>query len=73
MKFISAQFALFLRERGVRRNINYFVRFLILLLTMITVYSVCFHFLMQYEGRSYSWVTGLYWTLTVMSISKIFL
>ena len=67
MKFISAQFALFLRERGVRRNINYFVRFLILLLTLITVYSVCFHFLMQYEGRSYSWVTGLYWTLTVMS------
>src|SRR5690606_30079722 len=23
--------------------------------------------IMQYEGRTYSWVTGLYWTLTVMS------
>ena len=22
---------------------------------------------MQYEGRQYSWITGLYWTLTVMS------
>ncbi|MCH5277916.1 MAG: potassium channel protein [Desulfovibrionaceae bacterium] len=67
MKFLSAQFSLFLRERGVRRNINAFVRFLIVLLVMIAVYSALFHALMQYEGRSYSWVTGLYWTLTVMS------
>jgi Trk K+ transport system NAD-binding subunit len=31
------------------------------------MYSVLFHFIMLYEGKEYSWITGLYWTLTVMS------
>ena len=34
---------------------------------MVVLYSILFHYLMQYEGRSYSWITGLYWTLTVMT------
>jgi len=34
---------------------------------LITTYSVLFHFLMEYEGRRFTWITGLYWTLTVMS------
>jgi Trk K+ transport system NAD-binding subunit len=34
---------------------------------MIVTYSVLFHYIMQYEGKDYSWVTGFYWTLTVMS------
>lgn len=38
-----------------------------LLVLMVAVYSVCFHFIMEYEGRSYSWVTGIYWSLTTMS------
>jgi Trk K+ transport system NAD-binding subunit len=28
---------------------------------------VLFHFIMAYEGRQESWITGFYWTLTVMS------
>jgi Trk K+ transport system NAD-binding subunit len=34
---------------------------------MVTAYSIIFHALMAFEGRSYSWVTGFYWTLTVMT------
>jgi Trk K+ transport system NAD-binding subunit len=34
---------------------------------MIITYSVIFHYIKQYEGQDYSWVTGFYWTLTVMS------
>lgn len=34
---------------------------------MIIIYSVIFHYIMTYEGKTYSWVTGIYWTLTVMS------
>ncbi len=34
---------------------------------MIIAYSVIFHFIMLYEGQQHSWVTGFYWTLTVMS------
>ena len=35
------------------------------LLAMVSVYSVLFHYLMAWEGRQYSWITGVYWTLTV--------
>lgn len=43
------------------------VKFIIFILITIGLYSVLFHLLMLYEGREFSWVTGLYWTLTVMS------
>lgn len=51
----------------MRRNASYFLRFVIALAVVVTVFSVLFHFIMEYEGREYSWITGLYWTLTVMS------
>ena len=34
---------------------------------MIFIYTAIFHFIMEYEGQRYSWITGFYWTLTVMS------
>ena len=49
------------------RNIKMLLKFLLLLVTMITLYSVLFHFLMILEEKEFSWITGFYWTLTVMS------
>ena len=66
-KTIAAQLAALTRSRRGRRNIRVLLRFFLVLAAMITVYSVAFHFIMQREGRDYSWITGLYWTLTVMS------
>ena len=37
------------------------------LLVLIAIYTTIFHEIMSYEGRAYSWATGIYWTLTVMS------
>lgn len=34
---------------------------------LVATYSVIFHILMANEGRSHSWATGVYWTLTTMS------
>ncbi len=42
-------------------------KFVSFIIFIIALYSVLFHLLMIYEGREFSWVTGLYWTLTVMS------
>lgn len=67
MKYISSQLSIFLRERGVKRNLGMFFRFLFVIVLMVTLYSILFHYIMEYEGRSYSWITGLYWTLTVMT------
>ncbi|MDQ7826444.1 MAG: ion channel [Candidatus Eremiobacteraeota bacterium] len=30
-------------------------------------FSVAFHYIMAYEGHSHCWLTGIFWTLTVMT------
>jgi len=67
MKFLTTQVTLFLQNKPDRRNLRLLFNFLLILLAMITVYSVVFHILMLREGQTYSWLTGFYWTLTVMS------
>lgn len=67
MKFMPAQVAFFLQSRTARRDLKALRRLVLFGLGMIAVYSVAFHFLMAAEGQEHSWVTGLYWTLTVMS------
>jgi len=67
MKFFSSQLAFFLKLAPTRRNIRLLLRFLAALLALMIIYSVLFHVLMVYEGQEHSWITGFYWTLTVMS------
>jgi voltage-gated potassium channel len=67
MKFLPTQIYFFLRQRPGRRNVANLFRFLLVLSGIVTFYSVVFHYIMEWEGRAYSWVTGFYWTLTVMS------
>jgi Trk K+ transport system NAD-binding subunit len=67
MKFFTSQISYFLSNRNTKVNINRLVRFLSALSALIIAYSIIFHFIMLYEGQQHSWVTGFYWTLTVMS------
>lgn len=67
MKFLATQVTYFLSQNQTRQNIKSLSKYLLYLILIIAVFSVLFHFLMAYEGRYYSWITGLYWTLTVMS------
>jgi len=57
----------FLQGRETKNKIRSLLKFILLLGLLIIVFSVIFHFIMQLEGRQFSWITGLYWTLTVMS------
>ena len=41
--------------------------FVLVITTLVIIYSVLFHFIMLFEGKEFSWITGFYWTLTVMS------
>lgn len=50
-----------------RSNLKALFRLLMMLVLMIVIYSVLFHFLMEMEGKKHSWITGFYWTLTVMT------
>ncbi|CAN5861659.1 potassium channel protein [soil metagenome] len=67
MKFLPTQLIIFLKSKPDRRNLTLLFKFLIVLLVLITVFTVIFHLLMLREGRVFSWITGFYWTLTVMS------
>ncbi len=66
MKLFFSQLAYFFNQSR-ERNVEILLKFLGLLVAMIALYSVLFHFLMMREGQQYSWITGVYWTLTVMS------
>ncbi len=67
MKFMVSDMAYFLRERQARRNLRALAKYLVFMFAVIAAYSVIFHFIMKLEGEKHSWITGFYWTLTVMS------
>jgi len=67
MKFLVSQLLTLLRENARKANTRLLLKFALVLVLFFVIYSVLFHLVMLYEGREYSWITGLYWTLTVMS------
>lgn len=67
MKSLITVIVQYMKDRPSRKNAAALARFAGLVVTLILIYSVIFHWIMEYEGRRESWVTGLYWTLTVMS------
>ena len=67
MKFLPSQLAYLLEDREARLNLRALARFVFALMASIAVFSLIFHWIMVYEGQQHSWVTGVYWTLTVMS------
>jgi Trk K+ transport system NAD-binding subunit len=67
MKFLVSQMAALIKSGQQKANTRLMIRFLLILLGFFAAFTVLFHFLMAYEGQKHSWITGLYWTLTVMS------
>lgn len=67
MKFLVSQLSYLLGQRQARRNLAGLLQYLGVLAAVVGVFAVLFHFIMAYEGRDHTWITGLYWTLTVMS------
>jgi len=68
MKTLVTHFALVLGERQFRKNIRSLLKVLAFMALVILLYSVLFHVVMdRVEDRQFTWITGFYWTLTVMS------
>lgn len=67
MKTISTQLSYFFESKEIRQNLPLLMKFIGLLVVVVAVFTVLFHFVAMYEGEDYSWITGLYWTMTVMS------
>ncbi len=67
MKFVGSQLAYYTSDRDFKSNSKVLIKYLILLGIVIVIYSFLFHLIMGLEGQNHSWITGFYWTLTVMS------
>jgi len=67
MKSLPTIFAAFRDNRTDSINLRALTKLLLILLTLVVAYSILFHVLMLREGQNHSWLTGFYWTLTVMS------
>lgn len=67
MKTLPSHLLRFLQRPNDKPNYLTLWKFLGLLALLVLLYSFLFHVLMEYEGRKFSWITGFYWTMTVMS------
>lgn len=67
IKTLAAQLASTIGKENSRRDLQVLGRFFVVLSALVIVYSVLFHILMLREGQHHTWITGFYWTLTVMS------
>jgi voltage-gated potassium channel len=67
MKFLASQLAYFLADRSVKRNIRSLLAFVSLLVSLMLLYSILFHYVALHEGQRHSWISGLYWTVVTMT------
>lgn len=67
MKTLITQLTRHFRAGPSRRNLRILIKTLAFLVGMVTVYTVMFHFLMAYEKRDHTWISGLYWVMVMMS------
>lgn len=68
MKFIPSQLAYLVQEREARANLRALLKYLGFLAALVLMYTVLFHWIqLEVEGQRHSWITGLYWTLVVMT------
>lgn len=68
MKFLTSQLLSLLIPKQVRPNLRALVSYTLLLVVTVALFSVGFHLIMLHaEGQEHSWVTGVYWALTVMT------
>ncbi len=67
LKSFTAEVATLVRSPRGGRNLRALLRFGLVFVAMVVLYSIGFHLLMLREGHDHSWITGFYWTLTVMS------
>jgi len=67
MKSLFSQIACFVSLESNKRNILFMLRLLLFVAALIAIYSILFQLIMQAEGKEYSAITGIYWTITVMT------
>ncbi len=67
MRFLGVQLSYFLSQHETRRNLVALAKLFAVVAVVVGIFTVLFHVIMAWEGHDHSWLTGFYWTLTVMT------
>jgi Trk K+ transport system NAD-binding subunit len=68
MKYLSSELGFLFSAGETRANLTALLKYFAFLAAMVAVYAVVFHLIMIHvEEQQHSWITGLYWTLVVMT------
>ncbi|MGE3513149.1 MAG: potassium channel family protein [Vicinamibacterales bacterium] len=68
MKYLSSGLGFLLSTGETRSNLTALFKYFAFLAARIMAYAVILHLIMTYvEGQQHSWITGVYWTLVVMT------
>jgi len=68
VKLLSTQLSYLLSQQQTRRNLKSLLKYILFLILVVLIYAVFFRWIMvSVENQDHSWLTGIYWTLTVMS------
>lgn len=68
MKLLTTHLSYLLSQQQTRRNLKALLKYVFFLIVVVLIYAVVFHWIMEsIERKDHSWLTGVYWTLTVMS------
>jgi len=68
MKYLPSQLSYLVSDRENRANLGALLKYLGFLVALIVLYAILFHLIKaNVEGERYSWITGFYWTLVVMT------
>lgn len=67
LKTVSSELTTILTDQHARLEPRSLAKYVAVLIAVVALFSVGFHHIMVWEGQSHSWMTSVYWTLTVMS------
>jgi Trk K+ transport system NAD-binding subunit len=67
MKFLPSILMYFFQSGKAKTNIKALSKFIIVLIFLIALFTIAFHYIKAYEGEQYSLISGFYWTIVTMS------
>ncbi len=67
MKFVPSILVYFFQAKKAKSNVRALLKFIVILMLLMSFYSLTFHYIMAYEGQQHSIVTGFYWTIVTMT------
>jgi len=68
IRFDDPELASFFADANVRQNVRSLLKYIALVIGVIILFALLFQVIMRYvEGEEHSFITGIYWAVTVMS------